>query len=244
MRRGVKTSKHKKKSSNLVVIDRRTAKQMVTSSSPKKRSGVFGPSSGAMLLIGEGDFSFALALLVNLGTHKMIATSYDSKSDVLAKYPTAAMNIRGLERAGISILYGIDVTKDVLIQKIVKSTDIPIKQVIFNFPHIGGGSTDKDVQANQEFLRLFFQWSVKLLSHFKSSEESSEICVTLRDSFFYNSWDIKAQAETFCNLKCIKEIAFLPKLFPGYKSQRSHPSATRTAPPTSDKSTTFVFKIY
>jgi 25S rRNA (uracil2634-N3)-methyltransferase len=55
----------------------------------------FSPSD-SVLLVGEGDFSFALSLKRGLGVRKVTATSYDSAEEVARKYPQAAENIAAL----------------------------------------------------------------------------------------------------------------------------------------------------
>jgi hypothetical protein len=56
-----------------------------------------------ILIVGDGDFSFSLALAIYLGGKNLIATCYDSKRDLLEKYPNALSNIDALETAGVSL---------------------------------------------------------------------------------------------------------------------------------------------
>ncbi|MCJ1310172.1 hypothetical protein MMC25_003833 [Agyrium rufum] len=62
-----------------------------------------------ILCVGEGDFSFAHALLSSHhGCSHITATSYDSREEVLRKYPSAWGHIEALEKAGQVVLFGVD----------------------------------------------------------------------------------------------------------------------------------------
>lgn len=50
----------------------------------------------SVLLVGEGDFSFALSLKQALGVRRIAATCFDSEEDLVKKYPQAAENIAAL----------------------------------------------------------------------------------------------------------------------------------------------------
>jgi 25S rRNA (uracil2634-N3)-methyltransferase len=52
--------------------------------------------SQRILLVGEGDFSFTLALATVIGGSGIVATSYDSASDVATKYPSATDVLGGI----------------------------------------------------------------------------------------------------------------------------------------------------
>ncbi|EEH36958.2 hypothetical protein PAAG_07376 [Paracoccidioides lutzii Pb01] len=54
-----------------------------------------------ILLVGEGDFSFALCLATHHGCKNLLATSYDSEQTLYEKYPQAKLHIKML-RARVS----------------------------------------------------------------------------------------------------------------------------------------------
>ncbi|ODH51712.1 hypothetical protein GX48_02179 [Paracoccidioides brasiliensis] len=54
-----------------------------------------------ILLVGEGDFSFALCLATHHGCKNLLATSYDSEQTLYEKYPQAKLHIKKL-RASVS----------------------------------------------------------------------------------------------------------------------------------------------
>ncbi|KAJ5643056.1 uncharacterized protein N7484_005563, partial [Penicillium longicatenatum] len=206
-----------------------------------------------VLLIGEGDFSFARSLATQYKCHKLYATCYDSRETLLGKYPQAEQNILDILNApakskskskskpeaeseqeqesdeqpsdeqqdapksqlapnpnGPKVLYSVDARKlgasggggkeiksgyprkerkrpTWMIQKEQQERQKqeqnvrqllrpepeakpapsgPWDVICFNFPHVGGLSTDvnRQVRANQELLVSFFKACVPLLS--------------------------------------------------------------------------------
>ncbi|KAL5334567.1 hypothetical protein BJX70DRAFT_391334 [Aspergillus crustosus] len=165
-----------------------------------------------ILLVGEGDFSFAHSLATHHRCRNIIATCYDSKETLHKKYPKAEKNIvdillesKSKSKARINpktdekptpvkVLFSVDAKrlgspsgggKDVRIgfprkvretpawkkdenKKIGDNTDKggPWDVICFNFPHVGGISTDvnRQVRANQELLVSFFKACVPLLA--------------------------------------------------------------------------------
>ena len=68
-----------------------------------------------LLTLGDGDFSFSLALLHRRGAAAaagsiLVATAYDSEESVLQKYDGAAETLRDLRAGGALLLFSIDAT--------------------------------------------------------------------------------------------------------------------------------------
>ncbi|KAJ5595794.1 hypothetical protein N7450_002252 [Penicillium hetheringtonii] len=191
-----------------------------------------------ILLVGEGDFSFARSLAKQYKCRKLCATCYDSKETLFSKYPQAEGNIQEILSSKISkdstinenesspgptststskqsapkVLFSIDARKlgekggggkelktgftrrekkipawklhqqqqqesgngqgkGKTTSKTGSSASTPPPSgpwdvICFNFPHVGGLSTDvnRQVRANQELLVSFFKSCVPLLS--------------------------------------------------------------------------------
>lgn len=65
-----------------------------------------------ILLVGEGNFSFALSLSeIVHGAYNMICTSFDSRDTMLKKYPESDEITKNLEEMGGTIMYNVDATK-------------------------------------------------------------------------------------------------------------------------------------
>jgi hypothetical protein len=91
-----------------------------------------------VLLVGEGDFSFTLALLRATGDVAMstTATSYDAREDVVRRYRGEA-NLTTLSRDygdHVRVLHGVDATD---LTTAIGSSE-KFDRVVFNFPHIAG----------------------------------------------------------------------------------------------------------
>lgn len=103
------------------------------------------PQRRSVLLLGEGDFTFTRALREHLPDIDVVATSFDSRSELVEKY----RDVRSLlqkwtreqeEGKSIQILHGIDATCDLRSQLRESGGDVAnqvFDTVVFNFPHLG-----------------------------------------------------------------------------------------------------------
>lgn len=121
-------------------------------------------STDRILLVGEGDFSFAHSLLTTHKCSSLIATSFDKASVVTSKYSQATSHIRSLEaEEGCKVIYGVDATKlgrsgvsDGGGKEVKKGG---FNRIVFNFPHVGG--LTKDVNRR----KLYFLSVLPLSAH-------------------------------------------------------------------------------
>ena len=108
-----------------------------------------------VLLVGEGDFSFARSLLEHHKVTYIYATCLDTRSGVLSKYPQAATHLKVIEGQDTSqVEYGVDATK--LGRAGGGGGGKEVRKggwdrIVFNFPHVGGLTKDvnRQVRANQ-----------------------------------------------------------------------------------------------
>lgn len=123
-----------------------------------------------ILLVGEGDFSFARSLVEDHGCANVTATSYDSEAEVLEKYPTFAETrdvLQGLTPP-VPLHHSIDAAALSSYKALKCSRDEDEEEdgsvsgwdtIVFMFPHTGGLSTDvnRQVRSNQALLVSFFK---------------------------------------------------------------------------------------
>ncbi|ORZ37636.1 hypothetical protein BCR44DRAFT_39563 [Catenaria anguillulae PL171] len=187
-----------------------------TSTAGSKRKDIIPYTlSDSILLVGEGNFSFALGLASLLGTGaNILATAYDSKQVVVDKYADAAAIIQDFESTFEGqCMYDVDATK------LDKCTGIKGKafdKIVFNFPHVGLGIKDQDrnIRANQQLLLGFFKSSLPV------SNVKTEIIVTLKTGNPYDLWTIKRLAKS-CGLVTKRSFPFHPDPYMGYEHRRT-----------------------
>jgi 25S rRNA (uracil2634-N3)-methyltransferase len=105
-------------------------------------------SKDRILLIGEGDLSFARSLVEHHECTDVTATVFEKEEELREKYPHVEPNIGVLEEGGAKVRYGVDAMKNGVVWKEVKGK---MDRVFFNFPHVGGKTKDvnRQVRYNQ-----------------------------------------------------------------------------------------------
>ncbi|KAK9815548.1 hypothetical protein WJX72_005601 [[Myrmecia] bisecta] len=184
-----------------------------------------------ILLVGEGNFSFARAVVRNLTGQGagIVATGYDSPDVLEQKYeegdnPVSSI-LQELLAAGVTVKCNIDATslkKSLMANKKsggLKVADLAFDRVVFNFPHIGLGIKDQDVNVrkNQALLASFFQSSCEVL------RPDGEIHVTLKQGKPYDLWNVVGVAHQATGglLRLKASFKFDPSHWPGYAHRRT-----------------------
>ena len=174
-------------------------------------------STHCTLLIGEGDFSFALSLQNAHACTILTCTTFESREVLLTKYPQAEAHITALEAAEQKVLYSIDATKlgrlgggGVALRK------LRWDRIVFNFPHVGGLTKDvnRQVRANQELLVKFFEAAKPLLA------PGGLIVVTIFDGEPYELWGIRNLVR-HAGMVVERSMRFQAKQYPGYRHART-----------------------
>ncbi|XP_036921461.1 ferredoxin-fold anticodon-binding domain-containing protein 1 isoform X2 [Sturnira hondurensis] len=146
-----------------------------------------------LLLVGEGNFSFAAAVSETLDpSTSLTATCLQFPSEV-ARDPVAWENLRRLRERGTKIRFGVDCTQ---LADAFELHDREFDQICFNFPHCGRKA---GVARNRELLARFFQSCADVLA------EEGEVHVALcrgqggtpadnPTREWHNSWQVVAMA--------------------------------------------------
>ncbi|KAJ7492251.1 hypothetical protein FB451DRAFT_1217591 [Mycena latifolia] len=130
---------------------------------PPRRPTIPFRATDRILLIGEGNFSFARALVVDppaelehLPARNITATAYDTEQACYEKYPDAEEIVRELRAGGIEVLFGIDATQ---LGKVAAFKGRKWDRIVWNFPHAGRGITDQDrnILSNQLLILGFLR---------------------------------------------------------------------------------------
>ncbi|KOX71747.1 GTP-binding protein 5 [Melipona quadrifasciata] len=107
----------------------------------------------SILLVGEGNFSFSVALFhLNLRIN-ITATCYETS----VNQEFGKKNIEYLKNNGVRVLLGVDATN--LKEHPILKTEL-FDKIIFNFPHVGGKMR---IERNRELLKQFFISASELL---------------------------------------------------------------------------------
>ncbi|KAG8532082.1 uncharacterized protein KY384_003719 [Bacidia gigantensis] len=174
-----------------------------------------------ILLIGEGDFSFSRALIDHHSCTCLCATSFDSQSSSLSKYPQVAATITTIAKAeNCKVEYNIDATKLGHPGHIGSGSKILRRgnwdRIVFNFPHVGGLTKDvnRQVRANQELVVGFFRAALPLLAH------DGQIILTIFEGEPYELWSVRDLAR-HVGLKVQRSFRFQAGAYPGYKHART-----------------------
>ena len=211
----------------------------------KKRAAARSPYKPhhALLLIGEGNFSFARSLIdapassgfTPIPGRNVTATCYDSFVVAREKYADAQDNIDALRAAGARVWDNIDAT-----QLHNDSTHFPPQPavsllsppalshydfIIFNFPHTGSGISDthKNIQQHQQLLTAFLR-SLSCATHLLSA--TTRIHVTVKAGEPYSSWHVPLlprllPQESRSSVRFVTSVPFYPHLYPLYHHRRT-----------------------
>ncbi|KAL1843664.1 hypothetical protein VTJ49DRAFT_364 [Mycothermus thermophilus] len=184
----------------------------------------FSPTD-SILLVGEGDLSFAASLVTHHKCTNVTATVLEKDlAELSTKYPHVSSNIAQIEQSpGCRVLYGVDARKlPPFTTKPSKSSSGPptgaMKRIMFNFPHTGGKSTDvnRQVRYNQELLVDFFRSAQRSLS----PDRTAAIVVTLFEGEPYTLWNVRDLAR-HAGLQVETSFRFVASAYPGYAHART-----------------------
>jgi 25S rRNA (uracil2634-N3)-methyltransferase len=176
-------------------------------------------STDKILLVGEGDFSYAASLATSHACVNLTATTLETKDVLLAKYPQASAHLSTLSSHSQTVLFSIDATK--LGQPHAPGASILRKSpgfdvVIFNFPHVGGKSTDvnRQVRANQGLVVKFLEGAKRVLA------PGGAVLLTIFEGQPYELWGVRNLAR-HVELSVERSMRFEKERFLGYSHART-----------------------
>ena len=195
-----------------------------------------------ILLVGEGNLSFALALttLFDGDGSNLLVTSFDRQRIARAAYPYCEDVEESLTAAGAAVVFDVDVEEPDVLRGVAKrwwaagdddGGDNPTGQgvgpgghfkgfdrIVFNFPDAGVGVTPPpSVRANQDMLGAFFDSAKGLL------KRNGEVHVATQGfDDRASAWNVTGVAARH-GLVYRASLDFEPGAFPGYEHYRTLP---------------------
>ncbi|KAL8462088.1 hypothetical protein ACS0TY_032436 [Phlomoides rotata] len=173
-------------------------------------------SNQDILVVGEGDFSFAASLATAFrDASNMVATSLDSQEMLGIKHPTAAHNLALLQQTGCTVMHGVDACT-MSKRRFFKRTKFD--RIVFNFPHAGLETFEHDtyqISLHQEVVSGFLKNAYKMV------RDEGEVHITHKTAYPYSEWNIEelAEEEGFV----LKDKAYFTKWdYPGYHNKKGY----------------------
>ncbi|KAM0908674.1 hypothetical protein ACQ4PT_015299 [Festuca glaucescens] len=171
-------------------------------------------SAQSILIVGDGDFSFSLALATAFGSgENLVATSLDSYGAMVLKHYQAVSNVIELKRLGATVLHDVNANTMKL------HTSLKMKQfdrIVFNFPHAGFNGPETQlhvINSHKELVRIFFRSASQLLC------PEGEVHVSHKTGQPYDRWDIEQLASEY-SLVMSEKVPFDKRDYPGYNQKR------------------------
>ena len=159
---------------------------------------------GDVLLVGEGNLSFAKSLLsmpASQITH-MVATTYEKPRMLSGE---TVMHAQALQRCGAYVMHGVDATK--LNEALPREK---FDTIIFQFPNVGSREAKYGRNPNYVLVRKFLRSAKERL------KPNGEVLVTAVDSPHYEGVFQFEEAADFADFKAPESYPFDPSLFSGY----------------------------
>ncbi|XVF76967.1 hypothetical protein PTKIN_Ptkin14bG0002500 [Pterospermum kingtungense] len=171
-------------------------------------------SSHRILLVGEGDFSFAACLGRAFGSAaNMVATSLDSRWMLLRSYTGAAANLKALEDLGCTIVHEVDA--NTMSQHALLKSNL-FDRIVFNFPHAGFFDSEHStyqIELHKNVVRGFLRNAYDML------KENGEVHITHKTAHPFSKWNIVKLANEV-GLVLLNQVPFSMWDYPGYENKR------------------------
>jgi 25S rRNA (uracil2634-N3)-methyltransferase len=148
----------------------------------------------AVLTVGDGDFTFSLALARLIGG-RVVATSYESKASLINVYPGIKKTIAELESLRVTICYQVDATK--LKETMPKNLKIfEFDRIVWNFPCSavtqGQDGQNEEMDKNKTLVQDFVANGRHLL------KPKGQIHLNHKTKPPFNQWNIEEVAVEKC----------------------------------------------
>jgi len=193
----------------------RKVKEKKKESVVEKRNFGLYEKADRVLLVDEGNFTFALSLCSKLGDgSSVLATATESKAEISRLFPEAEGYRKVIEeKFGGTTLVGVDPTR---LHKVTEFKG-SFHKIVWLFPHISTEETDSEklMEMHQTLFTRFIKSAFKCLD---PKRGSAAIHVALTEGEPFKSWKLVQTAKNACaGLELMTVQKFNPEVWPGYE---------------------------
>lgn len=201
--------------------------------SPHRR-GLYSPDQKT-LIVGDGNFSFSLALARARSTvqnKQLVCTSYQSAAQLSKAHPDSKQNIASLLELGCTILHDVDATKlgDTLSSATSNVELSGFDVIVFNFPcvpfaGVGQDGQSTEISENQALVQRFLlsAGADKINKKSVLVEGHGQIHVVHKTKPPFGWWNVPALAAG-SDLEHVGEVVFDRVCYPEYVCRKAEDS--------------------
>ena len=184
---------------------------------------------GDVLLVGEGNLSFAKTLMTmpQTGVTRVTATVFEKERNASDE---TAKNAQSILHRGGEVLYGVDATR--LDKSIARQK---FDTIIFQFPNVGSRESKHGHTSNHVMIRRFLRSAASYLG------EGGKVFITAVDSPHYAGAFKLDEAAAFAGYETPQCYPFDPSMFPGYSHTNTNDD--ESAIDDHKRFTTWVFRL-
>lgn len=176
--------------------------------------------SDRILTVGDGDFSFSLALVRTLGPARIHISSYESRANYQTAYPKSGPQVLGeLERMhNAQVHFQVDATR---LQDAFPPSEYQFDFIVFNFPCVPMGPPGKDgqmedIHVNQQLLVEFARQAFPLLE-----TRGGQLLISHKSKAAFKNWGITDLVTRESAFHPSKALVFDRCIFPGYINRKA-----------------------
>lgn len=197
-----------------------------------KRLGLYARARGRLLTVGDGDFSFSLALARAFGGETIVATSHETRESLVSIYGSSCEEtLDELAELGVAVAHGVD-AGDLEATLPARCRKGPFDCVIWNFPCVARAAdgtaqeaalngvdarSAEELEANRALVERFVAGAAAFIA-----EDGGEIHVTHKVGMQCDwSIDKAASSSGDSGLVCAGAVVFDRMAYPSYRPRKA-----------------------